>query len=215
MWLTRRFFFSRRTTDKRPCNGAAFVCFSKELMVVGQSPELEEIVEYAENVLRAVGFQNGAIHAEIMYTADRGPVLVELNCRLHGGNGAWVRPANECMGYDQLSVFMDAYLYEGKNLWSVIPARPTACHAFCQQVKMRSFVEGELKRVIPEQWARIEALPSYLEHSFQVKPGEQIIKTVDMPSVPGEITLVHKDKDILARDYEAVNLILAEGIFEV
>lgn len=36
-----------------------------------------------------------------------------------------------------------------------------------------------------------------------------------MPSVPGEVTLVNKDKDALAADYEKLNEILAEGIFEV
>ena len=80
---------------------------------------------------------------------------------------------------------------------------------------MRSFVSGTLKRVIPEQWARIEALPSYVEHTFGVFPGEQILKTVDMPSVPGEVTLVNEDKATLAKDYELLNAILREGIFEV
>jgi biotin carboxylase len=201
--------------DKRPYNGAPFVCFSKELMVLGDEPQLEEIVNYAEQVLKAVNFENGAIHAEIMYIAGRGPVLVELNCRLHGGNGQWVQPANLCMGYDQLSVFMDVYLNDGKDLWNSIPARPTRCLNSCQQVKMRTHIEGTLKGVIPEQWGRILALPSYVSHTFGVQPGEQLIKTIDMPSVPGEVTLVHKDKAVLARDYETLNTILGEGIFEV
>lgn len=184
-------------------------------MVPGDEPQLEEIVEYTEKVLKAVGFQNGAIHAEVMYTEDRGPVLVELNCRMHGGNGAWVHPANLCVGYDQVSVFMDVYLNGGKEMWHSIPARPVRALASCQQVKMRSHIEGTLKRVIPEQWARIEALPSYVEHTFGVLPGDQLLKTVDMPSVPGEVTLVHENKETLARDYEALNEILREGIFEV
>jgi biotin carboxylase len=206
--------FPSPLTDKRPINGAAFVCFSKELMVLGDQPQLEEILTYTENVLRAVGFKNGAIHGEIMYTA-RGPVLVELNCRLHGGNAAWVRPANLCMGYDQLSVFMDSYLNEGKALYNIIPARPERARAYCQQVKMRSFVEGTLECVIPEQWARVTSLPSYLEHTFGVLPGDEILKTRDMPSVPGEVTLVHSDKAQLAKDYEELNNILLEGIFQV
>lgn len=184
-----------------------------------EEPHLEEIVDYTEKVLKAVGFANGAIHAEVMYTDDRGPVLVELNCRLHGGNGAWVHPANVCMGYDQLSVFMDVYLNAGENskkeLWNSIPARPERSHASCQQVKMRTHITGTLKCVIPEQWARIQALPSYREHTFGVLPGEQLLRTVDMPSVPGEVTLVHENKETLARDYEELNDILREGIFEV
>ena len=198
--------------DKRPYNGASFLCFSKELQVVSDE-NCQEIVEYTEKVLQAIGFQNGAIHAEIMYT-NRGPVLVEVNCRLHGGNGAWVHPAKQCMGYDQLSMLMDVYLNDAKIFHS-IPARPTTAHSYCHQVKMRSHVQGTLKRVIPEQWERILALPSYVEHVFGVRPGDQILKSVDMPSIPGEITLVHPDKHVLAADYQLLNTILAEGIFEV
>ena len=202
--------------DKRPCNGAGFVCFSKELVVPGTEGEeqLVEIVEYAENVLRAMGFQNGAIHAEIMYTA-RGPVLVEINCRLHGGNGAWVQPANICIGYDQLSIFMDCYLNDGRDLWQSIPSRPERARAWCHQVKMRSFISGTLDSVIPHQWARIKNLSSYVDHTFGVRPGDQLLKTIDMPSVPGEITLIHTDKAVLAKDYETLNSILREGIFQV
>ena len=200
--------------DKRPYNGAAFVCFSKELLVIGDDPKLVEILEYAENVLRAVRFRNGAIHAEIMYTS-RGPVLVELNCRLHGGNAQWVHPAQACMGYNQLGVFMDAYLNEGQNEFKNIPSRPIQAKKYCHQVKMRSHIEGVLEGVLPAQLLRIQSLPSYLEHFFAVKPGDHLLRTVDMPSVPGEVTLVHEDRSVLARDYEELNSILREGIFKV
>jgi biotin carboxylase len=198
--------------DKRPYNGAAFVCFSKELQVISD-PNCEEILEYTEQVLKAVGFTSGAIHAEVMYTS-RGPVLVELNCRLHGGNGAWVQPAEICMGYDQLSMLVDVYLNGGK-MFENIPSRPIEAKGYCHQTKMRSHIEGTLKRVDPVQFGRIEALPSYYSHVFGVKEGDQLLKTVDMPSVPGEVTLVHSDKAQLAADYEMLNKILAEGIFEV
>ena len=199
--------------DKRPCNGAAFVTYSKELQVM-EDPNCQEIVDYTEQVLEAVGFNSGAIHAEVMYTVNRGPVLVELNCRMHGGDGAWVQPAEICMGYSQLSILMDVYLQGGKQFEN-IPSRPFEAKSWCQQAKMRSYVEGTLKQVIPSQWERITSLPSFYSHMFGVKEGDQIIKTVDMPSVPGEITLVHSDKNQLAKDYQLMNEILEEGIFEI
>jgi biotin carboxylase len=201
--------------DKRPYNGAAFVCFSKELLVIGDNPQLLEVLEYTEQVLQAVGFQNGAVHAEIMHTVNRGPVLVEINCRLHGGNAQWVYPAEICMGYNQLSVYMDVYLDGGKNDFANIPSRPEKAHRYCHQVKMRSHLEGTLDCVIQSQMDRIMALPSYLEHSFAVRPGDRLIRTVDMPSVPGEVTLVHEDRAALAADYNELNHILREGIFQV
>ena len=201
--------------DKRPYNGAGFVCFSKELIVPDDAPEYQEVLEYAENVLKAIGFQNGAIHAEIMHMPNRGPVLVEVNCRLHGGNAAWVRPANVCMGYDQLSVMMDVYLHGGVKQFATLPPRPVKALNRCHQVKMRSHIEGTLDHVIESQLDRIKALPSYSEHFFSVHPGGKLSKTVDMPTVPGEVTLIHPDRDVLNADYNLLNEILREGIFEV
>jgi biotin carboxylase len=201
--------------DKRPYNGAAFVCYSKQLLAVDDEPHLPEILVYTENVLASLAFRNGSVHAEIMYTEDRGPVLVEVNCRLHGGNGAWVRPAELCMGYSQLSVMMDVYLNGGKKVFDGIPAWPREVNGGCYQVKMRSAATGTLVEVIESQLDRIKALPSYLEHFFSIKSGDKVLLTVDMPSVPGEVTLVNSDKATLEADYIELNNILHEGIFKV
>eukprot|EP00934_Nitzschia_sp_Nitz4_P007678 Nitzschia sp. Nitz4//scaffold443_size6817//3461//5264//NITZ4_009168-RA/size6817-augustus-gene-0.2-mRNA-1//-1//CDS//3329552042//7668//frame0 len=200
--------------DKRPYNGAAFVCYAKELLALEDDPRLPEILDYTLNVLESLGFQNGSIHAEIMHVPGRGPILVEINCRLHGGNGAWVHPAEICIGYSQVMAMMDVYLNEGKGLFSTIPVCPVV-NGGCFQVKMRSFVTGTLAEVIPSQLQRILDLPSYSEHVFSVKPGDTVLKTVDMASVPGEVTLVNTDKTVLARDYAELNDILHEGIFRV
>ena len=40
-------------------------------------------------MLDALGVTDGAMHTEVMST-PRGPVLVEVNCRLHGGEGIWL-----------------------------------------------------------------------------------------------------------------------------
>ena len=199
--------------DKRPFNGAPFVCFSKELLVLGDEERLPGILQYTQGVIDAIGFRNGALHAEVMYVPNRGPVLVEMNCRLHGGNAQWVVPAEICMGYSQLSVFMDAYLNHGLGEFAIVPAEPTSKRSGCFQVKMRSHVEGRLKDVNPFQLARIQALKSYSTHFFTVKPGEMLLKTRDMPSVPGEVTLIHEDCEQLRSDYESLNDILHEGIF--
>jgi hypothetical protein len=76
---------------------------------------------------------HGSIHAEIMDTA-RGPVLVELNCRLHGGNGAWVRPAQTWLGCSHLSVILDVYLNQGAA-FDDIPDRPVVERGECHPRK--------------------------------------------------------------------------------
>ena len=159
---------------------------------------------------------NGAIHAEVMYIEGRGPLLVEINCHLQGGNAAWVPPVEACMGlgYSQLSVLIDVYLNEGnKILFDNIPSAPESIVGGCYAVKMRSNVCGILQDVIQSQLDRILALPSYKGHLFYVQPGDKLLLTVDLPSIPGEVTLVHKDKEILDQDYALINEILDEGIF--
>lgn len=125
-----------------------------------------------------------------------------------------MHPAELYMGYNQVGVLMDVYLDRGK-FFDTIPARPVVAQRHCHQVKMRSHVQGVLQCDIPSQSERIKALPSYLEHFFTVRPGDQILKSIDMPSIPGEITLLHMDKDVLTADYQKLSEILAEGIFQV
>eukprot|EP00956_Cyclotella_meneghiniana_P017935 scaffold29579_cov60-Cyclotella_meneghiniana.AAC.1 len=172
-----------------------------------------EILNYTLRVLEAFCFVNGAIHAEVMYIEGRGPLLVEINCRLLSGNATWVPPVEACMGYSQLSVLMDVYLNEGKILFHNIPPAPESIGGGCYAVKMRSNVCGILQDIIQSQLDRILALPSYQGHFFLVKPSDKLLLTVDMPSVPGEVTLVNEDRDILDQDYALLNEILDEGIF--
>lgn len=201
--------------DKRPYNGAPFVCYSKFLLAIDDEPHLPEIVEYTEKILEALHFRNGSMHAEIMYTADRGPVLVETNCRLHGGNGAWVHPVEHCMGYSQLSVMMDVYMNNGQGVFVTIPRVPNRITGGCYVVKMRTAVSGILESVVESQLDRIKALSSYKEHFFSVMEGEFLNSTIDMPTVPGEVTLVHREKEVLEADYQELNDILHEGLFKV
>eukprot|EP00956_Cyclotella_meneghiniana_P031498 scaffold82841_cov63-Cyclotella_meneghiniana.AAC.10 len=199
--------------DKRPYNGGSFVCFGKSLLSMEEDQRHREILDYTLSVLEAFCFMNGAIHAEVMYIEGRGPLLVEINCRLQGGNAAWVPPVEACMGYSQLSVLMDVYLNEGKILFDNIPSAPESILGGCYAVKMRSNVCGILQDIIQSQLNRILALPSYQGHFFLVKPSDKLLLTVDMPSVPGEVTLVNEDRDILDQDYALLNEILDEGIF--
>ena len=56
-----------------------------------------------------LGFENGAAHIEVICTAN-GPTLVEVNNQMHGGQANWRELCHEAHGYDQMSVYLDAYL---------------------------------------------------------------------------------------------------------
>lgn len=55
------------------------------------------MVRYVEGCLNALGIRYGAMHTEVKLEA-RGPVLVEVNCRLHGAEGLWLPLAEKCFG---------------------------------------------------------------------------------------------------------------------
>lgn len=49
------------------------------------TPEIENLMEYAKKVVNAIGIEYGPVHGEFMID-DKGPVLMEVNCRICGGD---------------------------------------------------------------------------------------------------------------------------------
>ncbi|GAA5106284.1 ATP-grasp domain-containing protein [Bartonella jaculi] len=64
-------------------NGSAFVYESLDVLDA-QDPLYAVLISYAKQCIRAVGIEYGPAHMEIMQTA-RGPVMIEVGARLHGG----------------------------------------------------------------------------------------------------------------------------------
>ena len=104
--------------DKRPVNGAAFVYFGYSL-VDPKLPLCSSLLSYAGSVLDALKIDHGPSHMEVMMTPT-GPCLVEVGARCHGAEGYWLGVAEECVGYTQVSVTVDAYL-TGKLFDSIDP----------------------------------------------------------------------------------------------
>jgi biotin carboxylase len=94
--------------DRRPANGAGFVCFGQRMLTMGDDPCLPALVDYQLKVITALGIRNGPTHGEVKWFNDE-PVLVEVGSRCHGGDGLWVKIADECMGYNQAQLTCDVY----------------------------------------------------------------------------------------------------------
>jgi len=69
--------------DKRSINGANFVYFGMRLRSADGERE-KALVAYAEQVVHALGIENGPSHMEVKLESD-GPCLVEVGSRCHGG----------------------------------------------------------------------------------------------------------------------------------
>ena len=98
--------------DRREANGAGFVCFGQRLLLA-DDPHCRELIEYQKKVITALGIRNGPSHGEVKWCKGE-PVLVEVGARCHGGEGLWVKLAQEALGYNQVQMTVDAYLHPDK-----------------------------------------------------------------------------------------------------
>merc|ERR1712048_1175671 len=97
--------------DKRKANGAAFVYYGM-VPVEADSEIALQLIPYVRGVLDALGIKNGPSHGEVMMTPT-GPCLVEMNCRAHGGDGAWVPLARALTGgHSQVDCALTAFVDE-------------------------------------------------------------------------------------------------------
>merc|ERR1711896_119497 len=72
--------------------------------------EQDALVDYVFNVLDAVGLQHGPCHTEVMFT-KRGPILVEVNARMHGLQGP--RLIEACTGTSKATYAADVMVGGG------------------------------------------------------------------------------------------------------
>merc|ERR1719201_537773 len=112
--------------DKRTYNGVPVVYYGMRFCEPLDDPALMEMIGYVKGVLDALGIRWGAMHSEVKLE-ERGPVLVEVNCRLHGGEGIWLPVSQACVGYTQVSAMADAY-FDARSFES-LPTRPQSVRA--------------------------------------------------------------------------------------
>ncbi len=175
-----------------------------------------ELIEYAYEVIDALGIKYGPVHGEYMMDKD-GPVLIEVNCRPMGAD----LPADYLdiiSGQHETDTVLDAYL------------KPKI---FQQKLnkKYELYAYGVIKHfTIPyDMFARsspmcvmLNKLKAFYSTSLTDMELDNIYlsKTVDLTSTGGAVYLVHKDKYEVdktlnfLRDVEidAFSLILSEDI---
>ena len=198
--------------DKRMFNGSPVVYFGIRLMSVDDEPQLRAMVEYTFKVLDALGIRNGSVHSELK-TEERGPVLIEANCRLHGGEGTWAPMAEECLGYSAVTAMLDAYL--DPAAFGALPSMPSGFRAHAKEAKLRSAVSGVLKTIDQAALKAIRELPSYRSEMIAVKVGKRIDLTTDAVTACGNVNFVNKDLKQLEKDYDAFHEIVGRSIFTI
>jgi len=195
--------------DKRPTNGAAFVYYGM-VPVPADSEIAKKLIKYTQGVLDALKLDNGPTHGEVMMTSD-GPCLVEMNCRSHGSDGAWV-PLAEMLtgGYAQPYAAMDAHA-DGRA-WAKIPkVFPSPFKAAGQAVMLVSFFSGRVRSM--PGYDRMRKLSSFVALQTGVDVGSKVELTVDLLTAVGVLILANHDAKKLEVDLAEVRKMEKEGIF--
>ena len=189
--------------DKRKANGGDFVYFG--MKPVDPSTDVAKIlINYTRRTLDCLGIKHGPTHSEIMMTKE-GPCLVEVNCRVHGGNGSWAPLARALTdGYSQVDASADAFC--DQDAFDKIPGRP--CYPFKaagQEVMLVSFSKGKVKST--PGYDVLKMLPSFVHMEGKVPIGAQVDYTQDLITAIGSVTISHSDPEIVKRDIQFIRLL--------
>uniref|UniRef100_UPI0025EE99A2 ATP-grasp domain-containing protein n=1 Tax=uncultured Methanobrevibacter sp. TaxID=253161 RepID=UPI0025EE99A2 len=175
-----------------------------------------ELVEYAFDVADALGIKYGPVHGEYMVD-EKGPVLIEVNCRPHGGNMD-AEFLDMISGQHETDSSLDSYLNPKKfNL-----ERLKGYHPFAQGAVKNFIVPKDLIAKSSSMNSLGINLKCFYKTDVSIKKPQTFHKTQDLETVGGTVYLVHEDslqvqKDVdFLRDVEkrAFQLVLSEELHE-
>jgi len=164
----------------------------------------DRLVDYVFQVLTAVGLQYGPCHTEVMLTS-RGPILVEVNARLHGLQGP--RLIGLATGTSQAAYAVDAIVDGGATFQQrFVPGFDRflfPLHKHCLQMVLISPVQGYLKASIEKSIHRLK-LASVVEVIPSVQPGDYLNQTCDLNSASGYVLMVHQSSAQIDEDRQRI-----------
>merc|ERR1712178_578834 len=164
----------------------------------------DALVDYVSQVLDAVGVQHGPCHTEVMMT-KRGPILIEVNARLHGLQGP--RLIELCTGTSKATYATDVLINGGMmfdKLWQDSPGRylyPLLKN--CVSLNLISSFEGYLQVSIRDEILKMR-LPSVVEVLGTVEQGHYLHQTKDLPTLAGVVLMVHESQEQLEADMQRI-----------
>jgi biotin carboxylase len=188
-----------------PWNRTAIMC-ERSTLLPASGEKQDILVDYVFQVLDAVGLQHGPCHTEVMFT-QRGPILVEVNARMHGLQGP--RLIELCTGISKAAYAADVIvgggdlfkrLYRGGDI-SNRYLYPLNRH--CILTMLLSPVEGYLQHSFTDAISDLQ-LPSLLEVLPSVQKGDYMLQTKDLPTLAGTVLLVHESADQIEADYQCI-----------
>jgi len=186
-----------------PWNPHAIMPMQNELL--SPSGERQDaLVDYVFQVLDAVGLQHGPCHTEVMFT-KRGPILVEVNARMHGLHGP--KLIEMCTGTSKATYTTDV-LVNGGEIFDKLyqPGADRFLYPLmknCIMLNLVSSVEGYLQVDIKEEIFKLD-LSSVVDVLPTVEKGGLIRQSKDLPTLAGSVLMVHESMEQIEADIQQI-----------
>lgn len=165
--------------------------------------ELQDLlVDYVFKVLDAFDYRHGPCHTEVMFTS-RGPVLIEVNCRMHGVQGPLAMEL--ATGVNKATHSLDVFVGGGRSfekLYIPGPSRylyPVLKHS--AQLVLCSPFKGRLMVSVKQAIQDLQ-LPSLVEVVCRLGKGDCVVQSTDLQTSPGTVLMVHESEDQLVHDIQ-------------
>jgi len=177
----------------------------QNMLLAPSGEKQDQLVDYVFKVLDAVGLKYGPCHTEVMFT-ERGPILVEVNARLHGLQGP--RVIELCTGVSKATYAADTIISDGELFQKMMNAASPARYLYpmikqAVNVCLISPVEGVIQNSIKEVIAAMN-LPSIIEILPNVEQGGYLSQTTDLASLAGTVIMVHESMNQINADIRRI-----------
>lgn len=171
----------------------------------------DTLVDYVFKVLDALHYRHGPCHTEVMLTA-RGPILIEVNCRMHGVQGP--RAIELATGTNKASHSLDIFVGGGENFERLYVQGPQRylypVLKYSAQLVLCSPFQGQLQEAVAQAIQEL-GLPSVVEVMCRFGRGDAIVRSSDLQTSPGTVLMVNDSEEQLLADIRCLRAAEAAG----
>lgn len=188
---------------KRPIPGGSMLYdINENIMDSEITAQEKELMEYAQKAVKAIGIEYGPVHGEYMLD-DEGPVLMEVNCRICGGD--MTREFLDTMfGHHETDRSLECYFDPDKFKEHMNAGYKTTGKGFFKLLRVLEDID-----IVDAPICKIaEKLPSFISY-VGIEPDKKLHmkKTVDLYTNGGKFSFASHDAAQAKRDCDEIDRI--------
>lgn len=191
---------------KRVIPGGAMLYDTNENILDSEiTPEIRELMDYACDVVKAIGIEYGPVHGEYMID-ENGPVLMEVNCRICGGDMTY-QFLDTMFGHHETDRSLESYLFPEKFAKHKQEGYKTTGKGYFKLLRILEDID-----IVDAPICKIaESLPSFINYKG-IAPNKKLHmkKTVDLYTNGGKFAFASKDVEQAKADCMEIDRIERE-----